>query len=159
MKAIFLILLFCMTAGCTPKAEKKKYRIPYGFKGQVFIFFNRADGAEKKYENGFRIYDIPTNGILKTQFSPNFGYLTKGEFIYVYVDSLGNETELKPYARDNFNVDKNEVYITAEETGGGGVKNEYQYETFIVKTVSDSLTLVNRNPSLMDSILRKADMK
>lgn len=148
-----------MIVGCAPKAAKEKYRIPYGFKGQVFIFFNRVDGTEKKYENGYRIYDIPTNGILKTQFKPNYGYQNVGEYIYIYVDSSGKEMVLKTYERDDTTIAPREIYVTAQETGSGGIKNEYTYQTFYVKTIKDSLILANRNLNLMNSILKEARIK
>ena len=62
----------------------------------------RKDGAEKKYARiGYRIYDIPKDGVLKTQFKPNYGYQNVGEYIYVYVDSLNREIPLKMGERND----------------------------------------------------------
>ena len=159
MKVINVIIFVCIIAGCTPKAVKEKYRIPYGFKGQIFIFFSKEDGMAKKYENGYRVYDIPANGILKTQFDPNYGYQNVGEYVYMYVDSSSTEIVLKIHERNDTTIAPNEVYITALETGGGGVKDEYEYQTFNVKTLNDSLILANRNPRLMNSVLKEAGIK
>jgi len=156
MNAQYFVII-CMMIGCTPKAEKEKYRIPYGYEGQVFIFFNRADGAEKKYENGFRIYDIPTNGILKTKFKPNNGFQSIGDYVYVYVDSKNNEAALQLRESEYKLVDANEICITAGSSGKYGVKDEYEYESFIVKRADgQSKNLIQTNPALMDSVLREA---
>lgn len=157
MKINYTIILLFMFIACTNKAAKEKFRIPYAFKGQVFIFFNIKDGEKKKYENGYRIYDIPTNGILKTQFKPNYGYQKKGECIYVYVDSLNHEIPLQTHERDYQVISNSEVYITAEESGGVG--NRIEYRTYNVKTKNQEIILANRNFEMMDSVLKKAGVK
>ena len=159
MKLLNLIIIICMITSCTPRAEKEKYYIPKGFKGQIFIFFNIKNGVEKKYKNGYRIYEIPENGILKTQFYSNYGYQKSGEYLYVYIDSTKKETLLKTYNKSDNLIPNEEVYITAQETGSVGIKNQYQYQTFTVKTTDDKTTLANRNFKLMDSVLRKAELK
>ncbi len=82
---------------CNLKAAKEKYRIPYGFRGQVFIFFDIKEGKPPKYENGFRIYEIPLNGIFTTQFKAQYGNRNNSEYSYEYVDKFG-----RIYVLDNF---------------------------------------------------------
>lgn len=160
MKATFLLILISMIIGCTPEAAKEKYHIPYGFKGQVFIFFNITNGVEKKYQNGYRIYDIPTDGILKTQFKPNYGYQVVSEYVYVYIDGSGKETPLEVRDRYYKSTDSNEVFITAGSNGKYGVNDEYEYETFLVKSSDiQSKNLIQTNPYLMDSLLKKIGIK
>lgn len=156
MKTVYLIFIFVI-AGCTPNAENAKYRIPYGFKGQVFIFFNIEDGAKREYKDGFRIYNIPPNGVLKTQFNPNYGYLSIGNSKYVYVDSPNREYPLKVESQDYRSKDPNEIYISGGETGGIGDKITYQ--TFIVKSNKDSFVYINRYMDAMDSVLNNAGLK
>ena len=57
-------------------------------------------------------------------------------------------------------LNNKEVYITAQETGGGGTKNEYwSIRRLIVKTIDEKLILKNRDPLLMDDILKKVGLK
>jgi hypothetical protein len=56
------------------KGEDEIYLVPEGYQGAVFIVFNQHDGVNKKYEKGKRVYEIPSNGILKTKFELNKGW-------------------------------------------------------------------------------------
>jgi hypothetical protein len=155
-----IILIAMLSLQCTSKAAKEKYRIPYGFKGQVFIFFNMQNGQPKKYENGFRVYNIPSNGILATQFKAKYGTRTLAEYSYEYGDSLGSYYPIDNFPQGVEPPDSNQVYITAEETGGGGIKHTYEYQTFNVKTNRDSLILVNRwSDGRFDKILKIAGIQ
>jgi hypothetical protein len=49
--------------------------LPTEFRGRVLIIFNSKNGQAPKYINGCRYYEIPENGILCTQFSPNDGVM------------------------------------------------------------------------------------
>ncbi len=73
------------------------FLIPQGFRGKVVIEYGQADGQPKEFDGRWRIYRIPQNGILKTQFT------LKGEVIdlsgskYFFIDSKGGRSPLKAF--------------------------------------------------------------
>ncbi len=75
-------------------AEPEDYLIPNDYKGRVCIIFNRNQGAPTKYENGRRVYQIPDNGILLTQFKDEYGLI---DHHYYHIDKSGKRTALKIY--------------------------------------------------------------
>lgn len=81
MKIISIILMYFLLLGCD-RAEKEVIIVPKDFIGSVLIIYNHSDGAAPAYENGKRIYNVPANGILKTKFSPNPGWMEFPEFYY-----------------------------------------------------------------------------
>ena len=49
-------------------ASKDIFLIPNSYRGKVVILYDQKNGAEKEFEGNYRVYKIPTNGILKTKF-------------------------------------------------------------------------------------------
>jgi hypothetical protein len=94
---INLIFFMELLVSCHQKPEPETYLIPKGFTGRVNVIFNRKDGSPAKYENDRRLYEIPSNGILLTQFSGEYGF---ADHQYFYVDSNGKRTPLKIYQHD-----------------------------------------------------------
>ena len=93
-----MISLFCQIAllqlffSCAEQREPEIYLIPIGFVGKVNVIFNQTYGNAIKYEDGKRIYEIPRNGILLTQFKEEDGFTIHH---YYYVDSTGTRLPLK----------------------------------------------------------------
>jgi hypothetical protein len=87
---ILLSLFFCISCS---KTENTVTLIPDGYTGTIKIWFNQKNGIEKKYEGEKRLYEIPENGILKTKFSPQFGYHFSK---YYYVSKSAKRTEIEP---------------------------------------------------------------
>ncbi|MBO0861964.1 MAG: hypothetical protein J2P21_26430 [Chloracidobacterium sp.] len=54
--------------------DDEVFILPKGYNGCVFILHDQKNGRPKRYELGKRVYEIPDNGILKTQFSLNTGW-------------------------------------------------------------------------------------
>jgi hypothetical protein len=94
---LYLLILATISMLSCNKPEPETYLIPQGFTGRVNVIFNRKDGAAPRYENGRRIYEIPSNGILLTQFKDEYGIV---DHRYFYVDSNGKRTSLKIYQYD-----------------------------------------------------------
>ena len=88
-----------MISSCQ-RAEPETYLIPSEFKGKVQIIFNQNAipvkykneygrdtiytpqlGNPIKYESGRRVYEIPSNGILLTQFKNNDGFIDRKYFL------------------------------------------------------------------------------
>ncbi len=91
---IILHLLFIMVFNSCQIAESSTFMIPKGYKGVVTIVFNQKNGMPKKYENGRRFYEIPSDGILLTQFKDDYGYI---DYQYFYTDSLKNRVRLREF--------------------------------------------------------------
>jgi hypothetical protein len=98
MKMILSYVLALMQVlglmSCTQKPEPETYLIPEGFRGRATVIFNQKEGAIPKYEKGRRIYEMPANGILLTQFKDEYGFL---DHQYYYVNGNGNRKALQIY--------------------------------------------------------------
>ena len=90
MKKFLIPVLFSITAGSliylywyyTASGESEIYLLPNNYRGIIYIIFDQKNGAPKQYENGSRVYVIPRNGILKTQFRFNKGWHQLPSFYY-----------------------------------------------------------------------------
>lgn len=135
---IILINLFILSS-CNKKAEPETYLIPKGFTGRVNIILNQKEGSSVKYEGGRRIYEIPTDGILLTQFAVNDGILDRK---YCYIDSAGNKAELPIYQDENKSEgtkhpivkDNTNIGIFLDGTSGqyGNPPNAVWWQEFLV---------------------------
>lgn len=76
--------------------EPEIYLIPEGYVGLLIVAVDQEDGDEKEYEDGYRVYRMPSNGFLKTKFSLNTGWVDGGRHYY-YVDSIGRRRELSDH--------------------------------------------------------------
>lgn len=81
MKIINVALICFLLLGCD-RAEQEVIIIPKDYTGYVLIIYNQPNGTDPIHENGKRLYAIPANGILKTKFSPNPGWMEFPEFYY-----------------------------------------------------------------------------
>ncbi|MCX2679362.1 hypothetical protein OOZ15_05350 [Galbibacter sp. EGI 63066] len=119
---ILTLILGCIFLSCAEEGEDSIRLIPKGYEGPVLIVFNQSKGEPKEYEDGKRVYRIPENGILETQFEPNYG-IQKHQFFYV--DSLGNREEI-PFVivqeQDSLLKvkDRTKVYAFGESAPGKG---------------------------------------
>ena len=131
-------------SSCGQKAEPETYLIPSNYEGRVEILFNQngvpyhdtneygrdtvytlQKGMPPKHENGRRVYEIPSDGILLTQFAPNPGFIdTK----YFSVDSNGRRTPLEVYKLDHSKRDTAEYVVSDKNKKGifgDGVTGSY----------------------------------
>tara|TARA_R110001632_G_scaffold20370_1_gene61046 strand:- start:69 stop:518 length:450 start_codon:yes stop_codon:yes gene_type:complete len=110
-KYLLILLSLFFFIGCS-KTENTLTLIPENYTGTIKIWFNQKNGIDKKYEGDKRVYEIPENGILKTKFSPQFGYHFPE---YYYVSKSGKRSEIKlildlnKKALDTIN--KNKIYV------------------------------------------------
>src|SRR5687767_10881838 len=89
MVTFFSLLLFL--SSCMNKAEPEIHLIPKGYKGPVIIIFEDKQGEPVKYEDGKRVYKIPLDGVLRTQFKKQLGNIAPGELKYYNYDAKGRE--------------------------------------------------------------------
>ncbi|MBK1442574.1 hypothetical protein JHJ32_21420 [Parapedobacter sp. ISTM3] len=81
MKITSVLLGVFMLLGCD-RAEEEIVIVPRNYTGYIIIVYNQANGADPIYENRKRVYQVPSNGVLKTKFSPNPGWMGFPEFYY-----------------------------------------------------------------------------
>ena len=137
---LYIILIACFTIRCNKNPEPETYLIPKGFTGRVDVIFNQKTGVPSKYENGRRIYMIPNNGILLSQFNDEYGIVNRK---YYYVDSVNNRSELPvfQYQQNSDGTssaivsDSNRVGIFIDGTTGiygDSLDGRIPYQEFIV---------------------------
>ena len=97
MKAVifFSFILLFMISSCIANGEQEVIVVPKNFKGYIVIIFNQKEGTPIKYEGKKRVYEIPKNGILRTQFKINDGWR---EFAEYYYESITPENKLPSFA-------------------------------------------------------------
>ncbi len=88
-----LYLTVLMFNGCINVPLGEDYLLPQGFKGRATVIFNQKNGLSEKYKDGRRVYEIPSNGILLTQFKPVYGIIDH----HYYMDSNGRKQTLPIY--------------------------------------------------------------
>lgn len=99
--------------------EDEIFILPEGYRGVVFILYDQKKGVAVKYDQGKRVYEIPSNGILKTQFSLNTDWHSFGDYFF-----RDNGKQIKiPFVLDgkltesNKNIDPNEVHVCCHSSG------------------------------------------
>lgn len=77
-----ILLALSALPGCAERAERATCLLPAGLVGEVSIIFGVPDGAAPETRDGQRVYRIPSDGVLRTQFAPTYGLRTPA-FFYV----------------------------------------------------------------------------
>ena len=81
MRLVKIALVCIALSGCN-QGEREIVVVPSNYIGRVMIVFDQKNGMEPLYNDGKRVYNIPQNGILKTKFSPNPGWIGTPDFYY-----------------------------------------------------------------------------
>lgn len=128
---MFLQLL----SSCHQQAEPETYLIPEGFAGKVNIIFNRKEGSPVKYKDKRRIYEIPADGILLTQFTTNDGFINRK---YYYKTKSEELKPLRNFENDTTKINKEEVGIFLDGISGvygnSGEPSALEYQEFLVSS-------------------------
>lgn len=122
MKAIYktFILIFVAVLQCScQNRDSEVFILPENYSGYVVILFNQKDGQEPKYFEGKRLYEIPSNGILKTQFEAEYGYADKFD---AFSKSVSEENRLKSGIIDE-SLSDNKVSVCCYSTGKAYSRN------------------------------------
>ncbi len=121
-RALFLIctsLVLQFSLGCAIQtAQSEVHLVPKGFVGQVTLYFNELNGASPQWERGSRLYEIPANGQLRTQFAPNEGIRPIGITRFYYVDPSGKRTRIASLTTQNLAPDTiviSNLYVIGKE--------------------------------------------
>jgi len=134
--SIFIVLL--MFFGCNT-SEQEIIIAPRDYKGYILVIFNQENGQPIKYEGKKRVYEIPQNGILKTQFSINSGL---GEPPIFYYEKIAPESRLPSSMFYEFETLPIDTVVGFEGATGSVRKNDYNEERvrfaeFYIGTKSD----------------------
>lgn len=89
MKCLLALVILYSVFGCNGQyREKEIFYIPDCFIGRVSIIHNDKNGSPKEYINGARLYRIPENGVLYTEFRKNTGWVVDdSSLLFFYCDS------------------------------------------------------------------------
>lgn len=119
---VYLFAIMLQLASCTNIVEGEIHLIPKGYEGPVIIVFDQQNGVPEKYENGSRVYEIPNDGVLRTQFKPQEeGYIPMEKLKYYYYDSNGRN-EITYLPTTNEVKDSITTYIFTKQLAKGNIR-------------------------------------
>jgi len=81
------------------KAQPESTLVASTYRGEIVIFYDETCGRDQVTENGRRIYNIPSNGVLITKFQENTGYLDRKFYL---LDAAGVRTEILFFYRRKY---------------------------------------------------------
>ena len=122
------------------KAKPEIYLIPDNYSGEILVFFDQPNGMPSKIEDKKRIYQIPENGILFTQFKWNPGSHNRKFFMVRNHTKIEIDEVSASYTYSNKNdsgkisvIDKKPYYYTDADD------NEYLFRAtrFIISKRKD----------------------
>ena len=121
LMSLALLLAIGVYIWQTEIGDGEMFILPEGYRGVVFILYDQKNGEPVRYEQGKRLYEIPPNGILKTQFSLNTGWHSPGKYYY---KENGKLIEI-PYAFDDRDIEakkaiESKVHVCCPSSGQAG---------------------------------------
>jgi len=111
------------------------YILPKGYRGLVLVIYNQQSGKPAKYIDGKRVFEIPGDGILKTQFSPNRDWHRPDTYFYV---ENGKMIEI-PYI-EHRDLKGDPIHVCCFSSGKADKRpndNSIDYDEFYVGTKSE----------------------
>lgn len=104
-KIVFTILPFIIVPICIliwkkiNTVEPEIFLIPKNYRGFVYISYNHKCGKPNKYEANSRVYEIPNDGVLLTQFKDEQGFINQK----FYLIDKGKRVKIEELFVQNFN--------------------------------------------------------
>ncbi|HVS93192.1 MAG TPA: hypothetical protein VHE59_14230 [Mucilaginibacter sp.] len=134
IKSILILIMSGFLFACE-HGEKEIIVVPRNYVGYVIVIYNQKQGEGKSYLDGKRVYKIPQNGILKTQFPGDYGDLGLPKFYY---DDIRASNQI-PYFIDTKTMSSKIVGASGGETGVAEPNNgsEIEFQLFYVGTQKD----------------------
>ncbi len=132
---VFRILLIGLVLTSCDKGESEIVIVPRNYIGRILIIYGQANGISPLYQGGKRVYKIPSNGILKTKFAPNPGWIGLPEFYY---------NEISPKNRIPFKLNPRLLpvdSIVAHGGTAGSVQNGNQRVRFLEYYVGNKVQI------------------
>jgi hypothetical protein len=121
------ILLLVSTGSCGAVGDNETFLLKQGFTGRVVILFNQKDGQPARYEGRRRVYEIPADGILRTQFDFNHGWHDHGEYYYF---ENGHSVEV-PFVLESRNLNSNTIQACCVSSGRSAKTAEDSWVVFM----------------------------
>jgi hypothetical protein len=120
------------------KASDDVFIIPADFKGTMVVIYGQDDGEKKEFENGKRLYRIPHNGILKTQFELKGETAHFGEYYFLIDDDNRLKIESFPYNQPF--PDSTKIYVHNWQLGSASDSdgNKFKYQQVTIGAKIDS---------------------
>lgn len=113
--------------------DDEMFIVPKNYKGIVVILYNQKGGQPVKYKQGKRVYEIPRDGILRTQFTFNSGWHQIGMYFY---EENGERVEI-PYILDGKDL-MSEIVQVCCSSSGKSYRNDtgepVEFEKFYIGT-------------------------
>jgi len=165
---LFILLLsFCLLS-CR-SIDKEKFVLPVNYEGPVIVIFDQKNGNKKQYDkDGYRVYEIQSNGVCKTQFKVQGGEIIQ-KFEYKNID--GTLQDLKDMRYDSAEdiyqnpeapavLPPNQIYTA---NWGSTLSGDINYHDFIVGKSKDTINILyieyyspnGKLESLYESSLKK----
>lgn len=116
MKKFLGFILSLMMYSCDT-AEDAIFILPKNYTGYIVVIHGQKSSTKPKYEGKKRVYEIPANGILKTQFSNNPGWTNFPEFYY---ERVTTENKI-PFTTEPADIPKDKIVAYG---GTAGVANK-----------------------------------
>ncbi|MCB9351091.1 MAG: hypothetical protein H6573_26840 [Lewinellaceae bacterium] len=89
MVGVFAMYFLWQAGSYMTRPERETFLFPENFRGAVYVVYGQKNGEPKAYEKNRRLYQIPDNGILFTQFKAEYGRTDQD---YFFVDRAGKRT-------------------------------------------------------------------
>jgi len=138
-----LLLLSTVALNSCSMGKGEIHLIPNNYEGAVLIVFNVPDGKPEKYEDGKRVYEIPENGILKTQFEFNSDWVASSDLEYYY--DLGNgERKKLPYPDRPENLPTNQIQVFSKSAGDNAKNPENPTIVYLVGKYENAESLAKQ---------------
>lgn len=141
-----------------PKAEPEIFLIPQNFRGQFEIVFVEPCGKSLTYEKGYRLYQIPNDGVLITNAKRSLGVIDRKFYL---VDENGNKTELPAFHWSSFEEEKADWHWTFSKTklSKDLVGVFWAYSNGFSFIVSDFNSLENQNKETKENLRKQFSEK
>ena len=113
-----------MLLGCDT-GEQEIIIAPRNYTGYIIVIFNQDDGQPVKYAGKKRVYEIPSDGVLKTQFNINNGWSDYPEFYY---ETINPENRLPSKILSEIETLPTDTIVGFKGATGSIRKNNYNDE-------------------------------
>ena len=150
MRRYLFILSYISFAlwSCVSKGEPEIFIVPKDYIGYLIVVFNQASGYPIRYDGKKRVYEMPENGILKTQFQPTYGWTSSIEFFY---DTISSNTKI-PTIMDYHKI-PNDIIAGWTGSSGSMKKNEssndrLKYRKSYIGTKTDILQAIEQSDTV-----------
>lgn len=146
MRQLLTLILFFLLSSC--RTEKEMHIIPRGYVGWVVIAFKQKDGVNIVRKNGFRVYEIPENGVLKVKEDSNDGVFEESDILFLQCKGDNSYDTLKfftgwitenRFKKQRIELEPSKVIVQAPGVLGGEAVNNSGGYFYFVGQIKDSM--------------------